>query len=29
MTEPEKGTHIITKGGNQHALVAQGWNHNN
>lgn len=28
MTAPEKGTHIITKGGNQHALVAQGWNHN-
>jgi thiamine-monophosphate kinase len=27
MTEPEKGTTIITKGGNQHALVAQGWNH--
>jgi thiamine-monophosphate kinase len=27
MTEPEKGTTIITKGGSQHALTAQGWNH--
>jgi thiamine-monophosphate kinase len=27
MTEPEKGTHIITKGGNRHAITAQGWNH--
>ena len=27
MTEPEEGTHIITRGGNKHALVAQGWNH--
>ena len=25
MTEPEEGTHIITKGGNTHKLVAQGW----
>lgn len=27
MTEPEEGTNIITRGGNKHALVAQGWNH--
>lgn len=27
MTEPEAGQHIITKSGNKHALVAQGWNH--
>ncbi len=27
MTEPEEGTHILTRGGNKHALVAQGWNH--
>ncbi|MFZ4058865.1 MAG: thiamine-phosphate kinase [Ferruginibacter sp.] len=27
MTEAEEGTHIITRGGNKHALVAQGWNH--
>ena len=27
MTEPEDGTHILTRGGNKHALVAQGWNH--
>lgn len=27
MTEPEQGAHIITKGGNKHALTAQGWNH--
>ena len=26
MTEPEKGAHIYTKGGNQHPLTAQGWN---
>ncbi|MBE7174310.1 MAG: thiamine-phosphate kinase [Williamsia sp.] len=26
MTEPEKGAHIITKGGNKHAITAQGWN---
>lgn len=26
MTEPEKGTHIITKGGGTHAITAQGWN---
>lgn len=25
MTDPEEGTHIITKGGNTHKLVAQGW----
>jgi thiamine-monophosphate kinase len=29
MTEPEEGTHILTRGGNKHALVAQGWNHLN
>jgi thiamine-monophosphate kinase len=29
MTEPEEGHHIITRGGNKHALVAQGWNHLN
>ncbi len=27
MTEPEKGAHLITKGGGQHAITAQGWNH--
>ena len=27
MTEAEEGTHILTRGGNKHALVAQGWNH--
>lgn len=27
MTAPEEGSHIITKGGNKHALIAQGWNH--
>jgi len=27
MTEPEEGSHLITRGGNKHALVAQGWNH--
>ncbi len=27
MTEAETGAMINTKGGNQHALVAQGWNH--
>jgi thiamine-monophosphate kinase len=27
MTEPEQGAHIITKGGNKHAITAQGWNH--
>lgn len=26
MTEPEKGATIITKGGNQYPLTAQGWN---
>lgn len=26
MTEPEKGAHIITRGGNEHELIAQGWN---
>ena len=27
MTEPEEGKHILTRGGNKHQLVAQGWNH--
>lgn len=27
MTEPEQGSHLITKGGSRHALTAQGWNH--
>lgn len=27
MTEAEKGTIIITKGGGQHPITAQGWNH--
>jgi thiamine-monophosphate kinase len=27
MTEPEKGAHIITKGGGNHPITAQGWNH--
>ena len=27
MTEPEQGSHIITKGGNKFAITAQGWNH--
>lgn len=26
MTEEEEGSHIITKGGNRHAITAQGWN---
>lgn len=26
MTEPEQGSHIITKGGGKHAITAQGWN---
>lgn len=26
MTEPEKGAHIITKGGNTFPITAQGWN---
>jgi thiamine-monophosphate kinase len=29
MTEPEEGTHILTRGGNKHKLVAQGWDHMN
>ncbi len=29
MTAPEDGTNIITRGGNKHPLVAQGWNHAN
>jgi thiamine-monophosphate kinase len=27
MTDNEEGSHILTRGGNKHALVAQGWNH--
>ena len=27
MAGPEEGKHIITRGGNKHELVAQGWNH--
>lgn len=27
MTTPDEGQHIITRGGNKHELVAQGWNH--
>ncbi len=27
ITDPEEGTHILTRGGNKHKLVAQGWNH--
>ena len=27
MVEAEEGAHIITRGGNKHKLVAQGWNH--
>ena len=27
MTAPEEGKHILTRGGNKHELVAQGWNH--
>lgn len=27
MTAAEEGKHIITRGGNKHELVAQGWNH--
>ena len=26
MTEPEEGSHIITKGGGRHPITAQGWN---
>jgi thiamine-monophosphate kinase len=26
MTEPEEGVHILTKSGNRHPLIAQGWN---
>jgi thiamine-monophosphate kinase len=29
MTEPEKGSHIITRGGNKYPITAQGWNHLN
>ena len=27
MTSAEEGRHIITRGGNKHELIAQGWNH--
>ncbi|MEP7107766.1 MAG: thiamine-phosphate kinase [Ferruginibacter sp.] len=27
MTDVNEGTHILTRGGNKHELVAQGWNH--
>lgn len=27
ITEASEGTHLITRAGNKHALVAQGWNH--
>ena len=27
MTNAEEGVHILTRGGNKHKLVAQGWNH--
>ena len=27
ITDPLEGSHIITRGGNKHALIAQGWNH--
>lgn len=27
LTEPSEGAYIITKGGNKHAITAQGWNH--
>ncbi|HSN61990.1 MAG TPA: AIR synthase-related protein, partial [Ferruginibacter sp.] len=27
ITEAAEGKHLITRGGNKHALVAQGWNH--
>lgn len=27
MTEPEQKSHIVTKGGGQHVITAQGWNH--
>jgi len=27
MTEAAEGKHIITRGGNKHELIAQGWNH--
>jgi thiamine-monophosphate kinase len=27
ITEKSEGQHIITRGGNKHELVAQGWNH--
>lgn len=29
MTAAEEGKHILTRGGNKHELVAQGWNHMN
>jgi thiamine-monophosphate kinase len=29
ITEATEGAHLLTRGGNKHALVAQGWNHLN
>jgi len=29
MTDETEGMHLLTRGGNKHALVAQGWNHYN
>ena len=29
MTEETEGMHLLTRGGNKHVLVAQGWNHYN
>jgi thiamine-monophosphate kinase len=29
MTEETEGMHLLTRGGNKHPLVAQGWNHYN
>ena len=27
ISEEKEGCHLITRGGNRHALIAQGWNH--
>jgi thiamine-monophosphate kinase len=27
ITSTEEGKHLITRGGNKHELIAQGWNH--
>jgi thiamine-monophosphate kinase len=29
MTDETEGMHLLTRGGNKHPLVAQGWNHYN